>query len=463
MKGQFRKAAAVLLLLTLMLSSLSVTAGAAMITKAEGESAAVSTEAAEAVVDTDSFVKSRAESVSQLDISAAKWKNVGGNWRLKSHGKYKTGFVKYKGSYYYFNSSGNLVVGFFKSGGKTYFASRTTGAKGKGKILTGLRKIDGYYYYLSPSKNPHKGAVMTGFQKINNRRYYFNSAGRMQTGWIQVSGSWYYGSTASSSLGVLLTGTHKIGTTTYQFDSNGRRIRTVSIASASSAPASSRYQHFLDISEHQRSIDFNKVKKAGIKGVIIRCGYGKFDKKSNHTDKYFFNNIKKAKAAGLSVGIYWFSYAYNRQQAVNEANYCVNLIKTYKINLPVYFDWEYDSMTKAKRNMGSKAFKNTKWRKNITDMTAAFCNTVTQKGYRAGYYFNLHYLNTYYDTSKLKKYSTWYAFWGSNKPGSNIWNHANTMKTPTAYDLWQFTSRGKVNGISGYVDCDLLLKPSIKK
>jgi GH25 family lysozyme M1 (1,4-beta-N-acetylmuramidase) len=220
----------------------------------------------------------------------------------------------------------------------------------------------------------------------------------------------------------------------------------------------------LDVSQWQGKIDFNKVKASGVSAVIIRCGYGKYKAGgSMNTDSYFYQNIKNAKAAGLAVGVYYFSYAYTRQQAINEANHCLRIIKGYGLNLPVYFDWEYDSMTKAKKFMGSKAFKKVNWRNNITDMTAAFCDTITRGGYRAGYYFNLQYLNNYYTPSKLTRYSTWYAIWGNNKPGANPWLHANKMSAPTQYDVWQFTSRGKVPGINGYVDCDLLLKPSIKK
>ena len=480
MKDQFKKLVAGLLLFSLTLGMFSVSAGAAVTADTDITTAAVSGQTSEAVVSSDSFVKSRSEAISQLDISSAKWKKVNGQWRLRSSsGKYKKGFVKYKGSYYFFDSNGNLKVGFFTTGGKKYFASRTTGAKGKGKILTGWRKIDGYYYYLNPASKPHKGAVMTGWQKIGGKWYYLNGKGIMQTGWRKLSGKWYYLSASGamqtgwlkhggnwyylSSSGAMLTGTHKIGNATYQFDTNGKLVRKVT-AAAQPAPASSRYAHVLDVSQWQGKIDFNKVKASGVSAVIIRCGYGKYKAGgSMNTDSYFYQNIKNAKAAGLAVGVYYFSYAYTRQQAINEANHCLRIIKGYGLNLPVYFDWEYDSMTKAKKFMGSKAFKKVNWRSNITDMTAAFCDTITKGGYRAGYYFNLQYLNNYYTPSKLTRYSTWYAIWGNNKPGANPWLHANKMSTPTKYDVWQFTSRGKIPGINGYVDCDLLLKPSIKK
>lgn len=459
MKIQFRKLAAGFLAFSLTLSTLGMTAGAAVTSDVMSGSAQMSGEATEAPVSGDTLIRTRSESAAQFDVSSLTWSKVGSNWRLKdSNGSYKKGFVKYNGEYYYFDANGNMKVGWFTIAGKRYFTSRTTGAKGKGILLTGLWKIDGHYYYLNPVSKPYKGAVTTGFQKIKGHLYYFNSSGRMVTGWFTVSGNKYYAVTSGSAIGQLFTAPHTYGNAVYRFDSSGKYLGKT----AAPLPASSKYLHMLDLSQWQGSMDFNKIKASGVKAVIIRCGYGKFDGKL-HTDNYFYENIKKAKAAGLAVGVYFFSYAYNNQMAVDEAKYVLRLIKGYKMNLPVYFDWEYDSMTKAKKNMSRSAYKKTNWRTNITNMTAAFCNTITQNGYRAGYYFNLDYRNNYYDPSKLTRYSTWYAYWGTNKPGSNIWAHANTIKTPTSYDLWQFTSRGRIPGISGYVDCNLLLKPSIKR
>ena len=101
----------------------------------------------------------------------------------------------------------------------------------------------------------------------------------------------------------------------------------------------------IDVSSHQKAIDWVKVKNDGIKYVIIRAGYGQV-----HEDNYFKANIKGAIAAGLPVGIYWFSYALNKQQAIEEAEGCTNLIKGYKITLPIFFDFEGDSARYAAKN-----------------------------------------------------------------------------------------------------------------
>lgn len=421
----------------------------------------------------ETFVSTNTQSATAAVLSSSTWEKVG-NWlRLKSSsGKYIKGFAKYNGKYYYFNSYGNLVTGFFRHSGKTYYASTQLGVKGKGRVLSGLLKIRNNYYYFSPSSSPWPGAMMTGFRTINGKRYYFDEAGQMKTGWFTVNGSKYYGtvSTNKKTVGILATGKKKINGVSYSFDSDGKLLSSPSSSSSSSkepsAPSattsstkpSSAYKHYIDVSEHQGNIDFKKVRESGVRGVIIRAGYG-----NSHTDKYFSQNIKNAKAAGLYVGIYWFSYAYTKHMAEKEAKYCLSLIKKYNINLPVYFDWEYDSMRYAREHMKRSTFNNTNWRHLITKMTDAFCRKIKKGGRRAGYYFNLHYLSTYYNPSSLKKYSTWYAYWGKNRPSSDIWSNANSMSVPKKYDIWQFSSRGKIPGISGYVDCDLLINHSLRK
>ena len=188
----------------------------------------------------------------------------------------------------------------------------------------------------------------------------------------------------------------------------------------------------VDISYHNGSVNFSKMKNDGIAGVIIRAGYGQ-----GNTDKKFKSYIEDALDANLPVGIYWFSYAYTASMAKKEAEYCYRLIKNYKITLPVFFDWEYDSERYAKEH-GVRASKSL-----VTNMTKKFCDYLIEKGYETGYYFNLDYKNRgLIDTNALKSYYTWYARYTSVKQ--------------TAYDLWQFTETGKVDGISGNADVNYL-------
>lgn len=188
----------------------------------------------------------------------------------------------------------------------------------------------------------------------------------------------------------------------------------------------------IDVSEHQGNINWNAVKNTGIKFAILRAGFGK-----GNLDDEFLNNIKNANAVGIPVGIYWFSYAYNVNMAKVEAQKCIEFIKPYKISLPIFFDFEYDSVNYANKNgvSISKALFN--------EMCVAFCEEIEKVGYRAGVYYNLDYFNTYVDSSRLNKYVQWYAQYASS-PARNA-------------DIWQYSEKGQVPGISGSsVDMNIL-------
>ena len=188
----------------------------------------------------------------------------------------------------------------------------------------------------------------------------------------------------------------------------------------------------IDVSEFQGKIDFKKVKASGIEGVIIRAGYGK-----GNADEYFVRNINGAIKNKLHIGIYWFSYAYTAGMAKKEAEYCHEMIQTYKLNidLPVFFDWEYDSMSYAEKN-GVAPDK-----KLITEMTKVFCEEITRYGYDAGYYTNWDYYKNYYYPSKLKNYKLWFADYEDDYKDCFI---------------QQTSSSGSVDGINGSVDMDIL-------
>jgi len=186
----------------------------------------------------------------------------------------------------------------------------------------------------------------------------------------------------------------------------------------------------IDISEFQTVTDWNKVKAAGIKFVIIRTGYG-----VSYTDSQFLPNIKGAIAAGIPIGVYHFSYALNAAGAKAEAERVISLLAPYKkyITLPVFFDFEGDTVSYAKKQgvtLGRQAFN---------DHTVAFCEAIKAAGYRPGTYFNLSYVDNWVDKSRLKNYVRWFAQYNSY-PQSD-W-----------YDIWQYSSSGSVNGISGRVD-----------
>lgn len=191
----------------------------------------------------------------------------------------------------------------------------------------------------------------------------------------------------------------------------------------------------IDVSKYQSPINFKKVKAAGIDGVIIKAGYGK-----GNIEPTFKRDIDEAIKAGFEyIGAYWFSYAYTVDMAKREAQYCNDVIMPYKdkLNLGVYFDWEYDSMNYAKR-LGVKCDKAL-----ITDMCLTFCNKIKELGYKAGYYLNQDYSNNYINESKLTGFRRWFAKYTDTKQSGCY--------------IWQYSSKGKVNGINTYVDMNELI------
>lgn len=168
---------------------------------------------------------------------------------------------------------------------------------------------------------------------------------------------------------------------------------------------SNKYILGLDVSKWNGTIDWKAVKKAGIQFVIIRAGYG-----TGYVDPYFKRNIEAAIENNLLIGVYWFSYSHTFQGAKLEAKKCIKTISPYKehITLPVFWDFEYDSVNYAKKN-GHSISKNL-----ASGMADTFCTTINSKGFRAGIYTNIDYSNRYFLKDVLAKYHTWIAQWTSN-------------------------------------------------
>lgn len=190
----------------------------------------------------------------------------------------------------------------------------------------------------------------------------------------------------------------------------------------------------IDVSEHNGALDWAKIKAAGIGFVIIRTGYG-----VSHTDNYFKRNMEGALAQSIPVGVYHFSYALNAAGAKNEAAFVLKLLEPYKdkITLPVFFDFEYDTVDYAKKQgvtLGKEAFN---------AHTVAFCEAVKAAGYKPGTYYNLDYLRRYVDINRVGKYVQWYAQYASSASASG-------------WAIWQYSSSYTIPGCSGRFDVNVL-------
>ena len=176
----------------------------------------------------------------------------------------------------------------------------------------------------------------------------------------------------------------------------------------------------IDVSTWQKKIDWEKV-KPHVDGAILRCGYGTDIEKQD--DKRFKYNADECARLGIPFGVYLYSYADTDAKARSEAEHTLRLIKPYKLSFPVYLDLE--EYTK---------------RKGAADRAVIFCEMIKAAGYMPGIYANLNWWTTHLRSDKLAKYTKWVA------------QYHTKCQYKKPYDMWQYSSKGKVPGISGRVD-----------
>lgn len=186
----------------------------------------------------------------------------------------------------------------------------------------------------------------------------------------------------------------------------------------------------IDVSAWQDNIDWKKAKKAGVEFAMIRIGYGPTSDNEIKEDKWFKNNIKEAKKVGIPVGIYLYSYAKTKEDAIEQVKWINNKLNGEKLELPIAFDWEnWNSFNKYKVSF-----------KKLNDIAKTFIEEANKYGYEGMLYSSAYYLNHIW-----KEYdNTWVAYYTSN----------NDFSKP--YIMWQLSSKGGVDGISGPVDIDIL-------
>lgn len=234
------------------------------------------------------------------------------------------------------------------------------------------------------------------------------------TGWQTIDGKRFF----YDKNGTAVTGEQVIQGVKYTFNGDGS-LNTGTVMG-------------IDISKHNGNIDWNAVKNSGVQYVILRCGYRGSASGVLVEDQKFKSNIQGATAAGLKVGIYFFSQAVNEVEAVEEASMTLSLIKKYRITYPVYIDVESangraDGISKAAR----------------TSVINAFCQTIRNSGYTPGLYANKNWLTEKINTGALG--------------GCKIWL-AQYVAAPTyggRYEMWQYSSRGSIAGIKGNVDLNV--------
>ena len=190
----------------------------------------------------------------------------------------------------------------------------------------------------------------------------------------------------------------------------------------------------IDVSTHQKDIDWAQVKAAGVEFVMIRIGYRGMDEGCLYEDEWAQRNYEGARAAGLKVGGYFFSQAITPEEAVEEAKYAMDRIAGWELDMPLVYDWEYISAESRTANVDARL---------LTDCTKAFCDTVRAAGYKPMVYFNPTQSRKQMHLEELTDYGFWLAM------------YSEEMTYEYKVDMWQYTCEGTVPGIRGNVDINL--------
>lgn len=190
----------------------------------------------------------------------------------------------------------------------------------------------------------------------------------------------------------------------------------------------------IDVSYWQGDIDWQQVKDAGVEFVMIRVGWRGSGQGILDIDEYAQQNYEGAKAVGIDVGCYFFSQAISPREAVEEAEYTLELIKDWELDMPVVYDWEYISADSRTGNVDARL---------LTDCTIAFCDRIKAAGYTPMIYFNANQSHKQMFLEELTEYPFWLAMYESE------------MDYPYKIHMWQYTNAGTVPGIEGNVDLNL--------
>lgn len=187
----------------------------------------------------------------------------------------------------------------------------------------------------------------------------------------------------------------------------------------------------IDVSTWNGRIDWNAVKRSGVKFALLRLGYG--SDITSQDDNTFEYNYTHATAAGIPIGAYIYSYAANASMAKSEAQHCIRVLKGKKLQLPVYIDFEEDSLAGVAYTVAQT------W---IAEMKKA--------GYTPGIYTTSHWFRNYVGEHNVSK---WIAYWGNDD--------GTLCSRPAGSDIHQYTSKGRINGINGDVDLNYMYNTSI--
>jgi len=193
----------------------------------------------------------------------------------------------------------------------------------------------------------------------------------------------------------------------------------------------------IDISTHQKEIDWDLVKAQSIGGAILRIGYTGWGSLDSAIDAYFEQNYQGVISAGLPVGVYFYSVAITEAEAIAEAKFALNILNSRHLDYPIYFDTEESNRKPVSQaNVGKE---------QLTKTIKAFCDYIlNNSNYKVGVYASKSWFNSKLNYADIADYSIWVA------------QYNETCTFTDKYDIWQYSSTEKLDGIDGVTDINYL-------
>ena len=234
------------------------------------------------------------------------------------------------------------------------------------------------------------------------------------------------------------------------FNNKKERIFNIAEASYKDLDMTNDFYHYdeigyktiigVDLSEHNKEVDFNKLKEQGIEFAFLRLGWRGYYEPNLHLDKKFEEYYKGAKKAKMDIGIYFFSQAINEKEAIEEAEYVLDILNNRNIDLYIAFDYETIEDSKARTNNLSRSQR--------TKNARAFLNKISESKYDPMLYTNMYWIKYNYEYLLLLDYPVWFA------------QYSKAPQFKGKHIIWQYATEMKIDGVSNKdgVDLNLMIK-----